>query len=471
MLLSRPSRVSTPPKSHRAAPPCLSATLMAAPPPEPAGAVRLESLEGLILDTVISKAGARTAAALACTSTHLRTAVDEDAVWRRFCAQDLGLDAPLDPEDRPLPSFKDAYKAWLVSFGMYPLPLVKRVKLFWTSLKSWLSENFPEALRTLNKGVSEAQIRSAEDDLGFKLPMPTKLLYRFCNGQLPFTGDHFEDVRMAPLGIIGGYVFYNHCVNVHLSSLEQIVEATKEFYLELNEQGVFNELKLALVATSWYHPKAFLLNCSNGELYVGTANLPGGEMMSCVPKSLIKPTNNDMPQDGLLLWLEEHLRRLQTGMIKTRPLKTSRYICLYPEGTPSCTSATTNGVKVRASAVFAPEHPHSQGHGRRHIYSYSIRLSVPEAIMLGGVYYSSCQLQSRHWIIRCRDRVVSDVHGEGVIGKYPSLLPGQEEFVYESCTPLNGSPGSVEGSFTFVPGRNLLVLLSVGIGSDTVFLW
>jgi hypothetical protein len=40
--------------------------------------------------------------------------------------------------------------------------------------------------------------------------------------------------------------------------------------------------------------------------------------------------------------------------------------------------------------------------------------------------------------------------------QYPSLLPGQEEFVYESCTPLNGSTGSVEGSFTFVPGRYAL---------------
>lgn len=229
---------------------------------------------------------------------------------------------------------------------MYPLPLVKRVKIFWSSLKSWLSENFPEALKTLSKGVSEAQIKSAEDDLGFNLPMPTKLLYRFCNGQLPLSENHYENVRMAPLGIIGGYLFYEHFVNVHLSPLEQIVEGTREFYREFNEQGVFNGSKLIIVASSWYRPKTFLLNCSNGELYVGTANLPDGEMMPCVPKSLIRPTNKDMPQDGLLLWLEEHLRRLLNGMIKTRMLKTSRYISLYPEAPPLCTSAMTNGVKV-----------------------------------------------------------------------------------------------------------------------------
>jgi F-box protein 3 len=241
---------------------------------------------------------------------------------------------------------QDAYKVWLKSFDMYPLPLVKRVNSFWSSLKSWLSENFPESLRTLSKGASEAQIKSAEDDVGFKLPMPTKLLYRFCNGQLPFSKNHFENVSMAPLGIIGGYVFYDHNINVHLSSLEQMVEETKEFYAELNEPVLSSGLKLVLVASSWYHAKSFLLNCSNGELYVGTANLLAGEMMPCVPKSLIKPTNSDMPQDGLLLWLEEHLRRLQNGMIKIRQLKTSRYICLYPEAPPMCASAMKNGVKV-----------------------------------------------------------------------------------------------------------------------------
>jgi hypothetical protein len=77
------------------------------PPPEPAPAeAGLESMEGLVLDTVISRAGARPAAALACASTRLRTAVADDSLWRRFCGEDLGLDAPVDPEGRPLPSFQ-----------------------------------------------------------------------------------------------------------------------------------------------------------------------------------------------------------------------------------------------------------------------------------------------------------------------------------------------------------------------------
>jgi F-box protein 3 len=38
------------------------------------------------------------------------------------------------------------------------------------------------------------------------------------------------------------------------------------------------------------------------------------------------------------------------------------------------------------------------------------------------------------------------------------LSPGQDEFVYESCTPLAIGPGSVEGSFSFVPGKYVMIL-------------
>lgn len=48
----------------------------------------------------------------------------------------------------------------------------------------------------------------------------------------------------------------------------------------------------------------------------------------------------------------------------------------------------------------------------------------PEGCLLDGVYYQSCQLYSRHWIIKSKDDVVADVNGEGVIGKVNVLQPG-----------------------------------------------
>ncbi|XP_073013427.1 F-box protein SKIP16 [Typha latifolia] len=417
-------------------------------------AMGLEGLEDLILETIVSNLGPKHAAMLACVSTRLKGAAVAENLWRRFCAEDFDLCDRLDPDGNPCPSFKETYKIWFESFGMYPLPFVKRAKNCWNSLRNWMAENFPEVNDTLKKGVSETQIKSAEEALGFKLPMPTKVLYRFCNGQQTVSDNPSESRRLAPLGIIGGYEFYNHLVNVHILSLEQIVPETIEVAKEV---GFPEGSKFILVAASLYVEKFFFLNCANGQLYVGTKNLMSdGEMMPCVPQALIRPTvdaNHDMPQDALLLWLEEHCRRLQSGMIRTRVSRKSRSICLYPEEPPSCSLAITNGVQVRASSVLVPEASDLTG-PEKYFYSYSIRMSLlPEGCILDGMYFSSCQLYSRHWIIRSRDTVVSDVQGEAVIGKFPLLFPNEGEFVYESCTPLPEAPGSVEGSFTFVPGR------------------
>nr|CAD1819930.1 unnamed protein product [Ananas comosus var. bracteatus] len=414
-------------------------------------ATELERLEGLILETILSKLDAAHVAAVAGVSTRLHAAASDDALWRRFCARDFDLLDPLDPHGGPCPSFKATYKAWFKSFGMYPLPLVRRAKQCWCSLRSWLAENFPEANSTLNKGASEAEIKFAEEELGFKFPLPTKVLYRFCNGQRTMTGNSSESRRLASLGIIGGYEFYDHIVNMHLLPLERIVSITKLLTKELD---FLARRRLILVGASLYFQKFVLLDCDSGQLFVGTKKLMfNGDMMPCVPKALVRLAD-DTPQDGLLLWLEEHCRRLQSGMIRTRVSRKLRSISLYPEAPPSCSLAVTNGVQVRASAVFVPEASDPEGKSDNYYYTYSIRLSLlPEGCMLDGTYFSCCQLHSRHWIIRSRDNIVANVQGEGVIGKYPLLQPNGEEFVYESCTPLPEAPGSVEGSFTFVPGR------------------
>lgn len=113
-----------------------------------------------------------------------------------------------------------------------------------------------------------------------------------------------------------------------------------------------------------------------------------------------------------------------------------------------------NLLKVRASAVLVPEFSDLKHKPGKYFFSYSIRMSLsPEGCIINGVSSGSCQLYWRHWIIRANDAVVSDVNGEAVIGKYPLLLPGEKEFVYESCSPLSSSSGSIEGSFTFVSGR------------------
>jgi F-box protein 3 len=105
-----------------------------------------------------------------------------------------------------------------------------------------------------------------------------------------------------------------------------------------------------VAASSSYIGKFFFLNCSDGQLYVGTQNLLTiGEMIPCVPQTLISPVhdfNIDQQQDAMLLWLEEHGHRLHNGMIKLRDEGNIKSISLFPEESPLCSTAVTNGVKV-----------------------------------------------------------------------------------------------------------------------------
>ncbi|XXG62156.1 hypothetical protein AAC387_Pa05g0577 [Persea americana] len=335
----------------------------------------LEDLGDLVLQTILLKSGPKTAAVSACVSRRFRVSASDEDLWRKFCSQVLDLSTPEDPFGNPTPSFKVTYKSW--------------------------NEGF-EAINTLRKGVSEAEINELEDKLGLKLPIPTRLLYRFCDGQ-DMGG---PDSTGCALGLIGGYFFYEHGVNVYLLPLHEL--ATQ------------------------------------------------GQLMSCVPDALIKSVHcmdDGQSQDAMLLWLEEHGRRLESGMIHPREGKI-RSISLFPETSPLCSAAITNGVQIRASAVFVPELSDVTHGLEKYWFSYSIRMRLmPQGCMLDGVYFSSCQLYWRHWIIRSNDVVVSDVDGEAVIGKFPLLFPDGEEFVYESCAPLPSSSGSIVGAFTFVPGR------------------
>ncbi|KAK9288590.1 hypothetical protein L1049_017049 [Liquidambar formosana] len=417
--------------------------------------MELEGLGELALHIILLKSGPENTAAVACVSKKFRDSASDDSLWFNFCSHDLDLSAPLDPLGNPTPSFKVAYQLWREAFGMYPWSLVKRVKRCWVTLKNWLTSNFPEAEATLRKGASEAEIKELENSLKVKLPLPTRILYRFYDGQELMNGDFSGSVPGSSLGLIGGYSFNNCVVNVYLLPLSQVIMETKEI---IHDLGFSSDSKYIVVAASFTdREKFFFLNCTNGQLYVGSKNLlTDGEMIPCVPNALISlghDFNGDQLQDAMLLWLEEHGRRLQDGIIRLREEGKIRSINLFPEEQPLCSIAVTNGVQIRASAVFIPELCDLQHESKKYFFSYSIRMCLlPEGCIINRMSFSSCQLYWRHWIICANDVVIADVGGEAVIGKFPLLHPGEKEFVYESCTRMPSLPGSVEGSFTFFPG-------------------
>lgn len=219
-------------------------------------------------------------------------------------------------------------------------------------MKGWMAANFAEAHGTLQKGAAESEIEEVEKKLGVKLPLPTRLLYRFFNGQNTMNADVSEHERVSLLGAIGGYCFYDHLVNVHLLPLTKILEETRQCRTLL---GFPTGSKLIVVAVSYFVEKLFFLNCGNGQLFVGTKNLTVGEMLPCVPQASVRLApgdSNGVSQDAMLLWLEEHTRCLQSGLFRLREFHKRKMICLFPEASPSCSVAVTNGVKVLANQLL-----------------------------------------------------------------------------------------------------------------------
>ncbi|CAH9076082.1 unnamed protein product [Cuscuta epithymum] len=394
---------------------------------------------------------------MACISRRFRNWVSEDdSLWSKFCTDELGLSSPQDPLGNPTSSFRVSYQTWREDFNMYPWSLVIRANRCWSRIRGWIEINLPEVLPTLRKGASEDQIKHLEECLKVKLPLPTRVLYRLCDGQeTSKVVNESTNGHVDLLGLIGGYSFYDHLVNVSLFPLCQVITESKDNTRYL---GNGNRLNFIAVASSTMgDEKVFYLKCSTGQLYVGAWNsYTDGEMFHCVPHSLLGSVHDkkcSQQQDAMLLWLEEYGQRLENGIVKVRTEGNIRSISLYPEQPPLCSETVTNGVKVRASAVFVPESCDLHHDSGKYTFAYSIRMSLsPKGCNINGMKFSSCQLYRRHWIIRANDDITHDVSGEAVIGKYPLLLPGEEEFVYESCTTLSSSSGSIEGHFTFVPG-------------------
>lgn len=203
----------------------------------------------------------------------------------------------------------------------------------------WLSTNFPEALATLRKGASEDDINELETSLKVKLPFPVRVLYRFCDGQELMSENYNGGIPGIPLGLIGGYSFYDNLVNVYLLPLNQVIRESKAIGSQMQFGTRSKYIVVAGSSTPSY--KIFFVNCTNGRLFVGTRNLIiDGEMIPCVPNAMISSG------DGMLLWLEEHGHRLQNGIIKVRSEGNFRTINLFPEEAPLCYTAVTNGVKV-----------------------------------------------------------------------------------------------------------------------------
>lgn len=95
-------------------------------------------------------------------------------------------------------------------------------------------------------------------------------------------------------------------------------------------------------------------------------------------------------------------------------------------------------IAIETQVHYQAEESHEAG--ERYIFSYTISIRN-----LGNV---PAQLLRRHWLITDSHHKVQEVHGDGVVGEQPLLLPGRR-FEYSSGTLLTTPVGTMRGYYTF----------------------
>lgn len=196
--------------------------------------------------------------------------------------------------------------------------------------------------------------------------------------------------------------------------------------------------------------------------------------------------------DDTLQWFEFYAEALFSNKFSMETLydevPNSTGICLFPRLPPHGPSAITRGIQVSASPLFIPELSNLRDvddGDMQYFFAYSIKFrllseqdqrteaeatndntadaatdavtaatgTAPMLPVQEEAPFNSVQLLDRAWKIRnSAGAVESEVRGEAVVGQYPLLEQGGEDFTYQSCTHQREPHGSMEGEFTFIEG-------------------
>lgn len=101
--------------------------------------------------------------------------------------------------------------------------------------------------------------------------------------------------------------------------------------------------------------------------------------------------------------------------------------------------ALTRGVRVRVQSEYSADQ--SAPSKNQWFFLYTVTISNESA--------ETVQLLTRHWIITDGTGHIEEVRGPGVVGKQPTIKPG-DSFEYTSGCPLSTPFGVMEGTYQMV---------------------
>ena len=99
-------------------------------------------------------------------------------------------------------------------------------------------------------------------------------------------------------------------------------------------------------------------------------------------------------------------------------------------------SKTTNGIKVTVTPYFLDDQSSPQDD--HFVWAYQVNIKN-----LGN---TTMRLSQRNWVIIDANGKILNVQGDGVVGEFPTLQPG-ESFEYTSGTPLKTNNGIMQGFY------------------------
>jgi ApaG protein len=98
-----------------------------------------------------------------------------------------------------------------------------------------------------------------------------------------------------------------------------------------------------------------------------------------------------------------------------------------------------NSIAIASSVVYLADQ--SSPEERRYVFGYTISISNKGT--------SAAQLLTRRWLITDADGRVQEVHGDGVIGQQPEIMPGQTHS-YSSGAVIETPVGTMEGQYGMI---------------------
>ena len=101
--------------------------------------------------------------------------------------------------------------------------------------------------------------------------------------------------------------------------------------------------------------------------------------------------------------------------------------------------ALTRGIRVQVESEYAPDR--SQPCKNQWFFLYTVTITNESL--------DTIQLLTRHWVITDGTGHIEEVRGPGVVGKQPTLRPG-ESFEYTSGCELGTPFGVMEGSYQMI---------------------